>query len=370
MQNRHMVWGLVIGLLAGSAIAQDPLAGEDPDANSIQSADWWGDARLWYDHVTDLAGRDDVERARLRLRSGWRGTVNQFDWGITFEGAVGSDGNELNRINLDNERIDDLNLDEFYGRWNIAEGSSVQIGKAALPIELSPMLFDPDLRPLGVSVLHSQAFGDFNRWSIGAGYFAGDHLYGDESRLAAVQVGVHFREGMDWSWHGQLAYLDWSDIDVLAVQGLGRTNQRIQGGNVFRSDYRIVDLQLGARGQLFDWPFRFDLDLARNTGVEAAPGVDEGDLRDAARVSAVLGDRRGLNGVEVGVACQRIQRDAVLAAFSDDEWWFHSFSRGCLPWVGYGISDRLSTRLAFSQERRDDQPENVERLLLDLEYRW
>lgn len=370
MGQRIGALAVILLALAGSALAQDPLAGEELDGNAIQSADWWGESRLWFDHVTDLAGRDDVERARLRLRSGWRGSVDQFDWGVTFEGSVGSDGNELNRINLDNERIDDVNLDEFYGRWNIGDASSIQVGKAALPIQLSPMLFDPDLRPLGVSVQHSQSFGDFNRWSIGGGYFAGDHLYGDESRLAAVQVGLHFREGMNWSVHGLLAYLDWSDLDALAVQGLGRTNQRILGGTVFRSDYQIVDLQLGTRGQLFGWPFRVDIDLARNTGVKAASGVDTSGLRDAARISAVLGDRRSLNGVEVGVACQRIQRDAVLAAFSDDEWWFHSFARGCLPWVGYGISDRLSTRLAFSQERRDDQVENVERLLIDLEYRW
>lgn len=370
MARKQVMLTLMLALLTTSVLAQDPLAGEDLDAGSSHSIDAWGEARLWYDQVTDLSGRDEVNRARFRLRAGWRGSLDQFDWGATLEGSIGSNGNELNRLNLDNERIDDLNLDELYGRWNIVEGSSVQFGKSHLPIQLSPMLFDPDLRPLGLSVSHSRPFSDFNRWSIQAGYFAGDHLYGDESRLAAVQVGVHFREGMNWSVHGLFAYLDWSDIDVLAVQGLGRTNQRILGGSVFRSDYQIMDLQLGTQGTLFDWPFRLEVDLARNTGVNAAPGVDEGDLRDAARISAVLGDRRGDHGVELGVACQRIQRDAVLAAFSDDEWWFHSFSRGCLPWVGYGISDRLSTRLAFSQERRDDQVENVERLLFDLEYRW
>lgn len=370
MWRRNHWLALSLGLMSFGAMAQDPLAGEDLNAGSASSVDWWGEARLWYDQVSDLAGREEVDRVRLRLRSGWRGSLDQFDWGVTFEGAVGSDGNELNRVNLDNERIDDLNLDELYGRWNIVEGSSVQFGKSHLPLQLSPMLFDPDLRPVGISVAHSRPFGDFNRWSVNAGYFAGDHLYGDESRLAAVQVGLHFREGMNWSVHGLLAYLDWSDIDELAVQGLGRTNQRILAGRVFRSDYQIVDLQIGTRGTLFDWPFRLDVDLARNTGVQAPAGVDTGSLRDAGRISAVLGDRRGLNGVEVGVACQRIQRDAALAAFSDDEWWFHSFSRGCLPWLGYGISDRLSTRLAFSQERRDDQAENVERVLLDLEYRW
>ncbi len=364
---------IVLGVLmlpAGAVSAQDPFAAEDGEAQAPSSIDWWGESRLWYDQVDDLAGRDGIARSRLRVRTGWRGAMDQFEWGATLEGQLSSYDNATNRVNLDNERNDDLNVDEFYGRWNFGDQSSLLFGKTTMPLRLSPMLFDPDLRPAGISLSHSQGFGEFHRWSVVAGVFTVDHLYGDESRLAAIQAGLHFREGMNWSFEGLLAYLDWSDIDVLAVQGLGRTNQRILGGAVFRSDYEIVDLQLATRGTVFDWPFRFEIDLARNLGVRAAPGVDEGTLRDAGRVSAVLGDRRGLNGVELGAACQRIQRDAALAPFTDDEWWFHSFSRGCLPWVGYGISDSLSTRVAFSRERRDDQSEDVERFLVDLEYRW
>jgi len=364
---------LILALLSMPmvAAAQDPFADEEDQSGSAPSSiDWWGEAKLWYDQVDDLEARDDIARSRLRVRTGWRGTSGQFEWGTTLEGLLSSEDNSINRINLDNERNDDLNIDELYGRWSFGEQSNVLLGKTSLPLRLSPMVFDPDLRPVGISVTHHVPFGEFNRFSVVGGWFAGDHLYGDESTLGAIQAGVHFREGMPWSFEGLIAYLDWSDLDELAVQGLGRTNQRILAGRVFRSDYEILDIQFGTRGTLFDWPFRMDIDLARNMGVRAAPGVDEGNLRDGARISAVLGDRRGLNGVEVGAACQRIQRDAVLAPFSDDEWWFHSFARGCLPWVGYGISSNLSTRLAFSRERRDDQAEDVERLLLDLEYRW
>lgn len=368
---RGWLWALLA--LPGCALAQDPLAG-DPlaadDAEAPASIDWWGEARLWYDQVDDLEARDDIARTRLRVRTGWRGVHDAWEWGATLEGLASSEDNAVNRINLDNERNSDLGIDELFARWNFGESSSLLVGKTAMPLRLSPMVFDPDLRPAGISLSHARGFGDFHRFSVVAGVFTGDHLYGDESRLAAIQAGLHFREGMPWSFEGLLAWLDWSDLDTLAVQGLGRTNQRILGGRVFRSDYEIVDLQLATRGTLYDWPFRLEIDLARNIGVVAAPGLDEGNLRDAARISAVLGDRRGLNGVEIGAACQRIQRDAVLAPFSDDEWWFHSFARGCLPWVGYGISDHLSTRVAFSRERRDDQSEDIERFLVDLEYRW
>ena len=36
---------------------------------------------------------------------------------------------------------------------------------------------------------------------------------------------------------------------------------------------------------------------------------------------------------------QRIQRDAVLAAFNSDEWWFHSAMHGQLAWIGCGSYD-------------------------------
>jgi len=32
---------------------------------------------------------------------------------------------------------------------------------------------------------------------------------------------------------------------------------------------------------------------------------------------------------------QRIQRDAAMAAFNSDDWWFHSFMHGYMPWIGY-----------------------------------
>jgi hypothetical protein len=128
------------------------------------------------------------------------------------------------------------------------------------------------------------------------------------------------------------------------------------------SDYRLLDVQVGLRHPVGDLPLEWRLDVVRNTGAD--------DLDDGVRGSVVLGSADVAHGWEFGFSYQRIQRDAVMAAFNEDDWWFHSFARGAMPWVAYGFDDTWSIRLAGFLERRDDQLETVDRLLLDLRARW
>jgi hypothetical protein len=111
-----------------------------------------------------------------------------------------------------------------------------------------------------------------------------------------------------------------------------------------------------------DLPLEVRLDVARNVGAD--------DQRDAARGSVQLGDSRHARGWEIGFAAQRIQRDAVMAAFNSDDWWFHSGARGIMPWLAYGFSDIWSARLAAFHERRDGVGDYTDRVLLDVYARW
>jgi len=104
------------------------------------------------------------------------------------------------------------------------------------------------------------------------------------------------------------------------------------------------------------------LDLLRNVGAD--------NLRDGARGSIVLGDRLQPHGWEFGLAAQRIQRDAAMAAFNSDDWWFHSFAHGVMPWVGYGFDATWSLRVAGFHEQRDGATVHTDRLLLDVNARW
>lgn len=353
-------WALL--LACAPALAQD----EDPlfDAQDEAEPSAWslfGDALLRYDRVTGLANRPDgVQRWRSRARLGalWSGTSFQF--GAAAEGALGSDSNSDNVRNNDNERSDDFNLDQAWLRWSYGEDGAVLLGKAEFGLALGSMLWDRDLRPVGVVFEQSFAPGERQRLGLAGGYVLGDLLYGDDSRIGALQATWAWHEGEPVNGSVALSYLDYSDLDTLTRKGLARTN-RVSGGRLV-SDYRILDLNGAMAFELGGRPLRIALDLAHNFGAD--------DLADAARGELAWGDTDRRGAWELGYAYQRIQRDAAMAAFNSDDWWFHSWVRGFGVWAGYGLSDQWSLRLTGFRERRDGQSQHVERVLVDLVANW
>jgi hypothetical protein len=343
---------------ADSADPFDPIA---RDEGALPWA-WMVEARLRGDHVDGLpAGREALDRVRGRVRigvDGWLGDTVEF--GAAVKLAQGSDDNADNRRNNDNERSDAFTLDRVVLRWQLGERTRLSAGKDALALTLTPMLWDPDLRPAGLAVEHALAQGDFDRLVLSAGWHRGQHLYGDDSRIAAAQVAWHLREGAPVSGSVLLGLLDFDDLDTLTGQGLARTN-RVAGG-ILVSDYRLLDLLLVGRAQLAGRPLVARLDLVRNLGAD--------DLRDGARLDLAWGDASQPRGWALGASIQRIQRDAVMAAFNDDDWWFHSAARGYSLWLAYGIDSHWQLRLSGFVETRDGLDESTDRLLLDVEARW
>jgi hypothetical protein len=352
-------WSCVVALglgVAAVALAQDDVGDED------STLTWFGDLHLRGDYTNDLPfGLPDEERARLRVRGGLRWAVNEsLELGAAAEASAGTNSAFIVRINHDNERINDLNIDRLYARWLVGEAGSLLFGKHELPLELSPMLWDDDLRPIGAWADASFAVRDYDRIQLSAGYFAGDLLYDDESRVFAAQAAWRIREGADTEGSILLAFLDFDELDNIARAGLTRSNRRVAGRLL--SDYRLGDLQLALRTRRWPWPLEARLDLVRNFGAD--------DQRDGARFSVVYGNRREAGSWEIGYAYQRIQRDAVMAAFNAEDWWFHSAARGFMPWLGYGFDEHWSVRLAAFIERPDGRAEDTDRVLLDLEARW
>lgn len=132
-------------------------------------------------------------------------------------------------------------------------------------------------------------------------------------------------------------------------------------GANFLSDYELLDLQLIGRVTIADRPLTVVLDgvdnLASNT------------LNKAGRVSVAWGNMRE-GGIELGLAYQRNARDSVLAIAAEDDWWFQSFSRGTMPWLGYGFNQNTWMRVSGFSERRDGASESSKRLLFDLSTQW
>ena len=312
------------------------------------------------DHVSGLpSNREDLERVKAKLRVGalWQGETVTF--GIAGEAGQGSDDNADNLINNDVEKSDGAGLDQLWLRWQAGEHVSVLAGKAPIPVDLTPLMWDDDLRPVGASARFGGTLGDTSRWQLDLGGFEPDPLGERSATLGAVQLGAHWREGTPLGFGLLLGYFEWSGLDGYARAGLGRGNSVAAGR--YLNNYRLLDAQFSLRGRVLERPLELRIDRVHNLA------ADTGD--DGTRASLVLGNRFE-GGWEFGWAWQRIQRDAVVAAVNADDWWFHTAARGNMPWIGYGFDGTWSLRLAAFIETRDGLQEDTERVLLDVAARW
>ena len=355
---------VLISLIAAASVsAQDAVLSAADDQPKTSPWTWFGDVLVRGDHTANIPRPVDstIDRVFGRGRFGvLYDPIPNLEFGGAIKLAVANNPNSDDRSYNENERSNDINLDQFFVRWKPNDTTSVLLGKSVFPLELTPMVWDSDLRPIGASAETSISVNSLDRLQFTVGYFAGDLLYGDDSRIGAAQAAYRWHEGEPVNGAVIVSYLDFTDLEQLTLQGLSRSNLRI--GNQLVSDYRLFDTQFVGRMRPWGMPLEARIDLLRNLGADSQ--------RDAARGSIVLGDRRQPHGWEFGFAAQRIQRDAAMAAFNSDDWWFHSFARGVMPWIGYGFDATWSMRLAEFHERRDGVSDYTDRVLLDLYAQW
>jgi hypothetical protein len=359
MVHRFGILLLILGAPT-LALGEDLGSMEEPAGSPWN---WFGDVLLREDHVHGIPRKVEPEIQRVfgraRIGASYEAMPNlSFDAAIKL--AAASNANAEDRSYNLNERSNDIAFDQLFLRWQPTEDSVLLLGKTVFPLQLTPLVWDSDLRPLGVSFAASAQVNPSDRLAFVAGYFNGNLPYGDDSRIGAVQAAYHWHEGQPLNMSVLLSYLDFRDLEQITLQGLTRTNRRL--GTKLLSDYRLLDLQWVGRMRPGDWPLEVRVDLLRNLGAE--------DQHDAGRFSVVLGDRWVPHRWELGVAAQRIQRDAALAAFNSDEWWFHSFARGVMPWLGYGFNATWSARLAAFHERLDGVHQHTDTVLFDVDARW
>jgi hypothetical protein len=320
-----------------------------------------GDLRLRGDFVTGLpGGRENLERARSFLRLGAAMTPHpSLELGAALEAAWGSDANRDNPSNNDNESSDDVNLDLAYVRWQPEARSTFWGGRHALPLQLTPVVWDEDLRPVGAAARLRIPWRDFDTWTFAGGWFEIQNLDADDwSQLAAVQAGYSWLDGGPRGADVRAAFLHWASFDELVANKLARTNV-VQAGH-FRSDFDLADLQIDWRTQLGGVACQVDGEWVENLGADTESS--------AWRAGLSIGDLWRPWHVQLRYAFHRVESDAVLAAFNSDDWWFHSRMRGHRAGVVVAAEHGVTLGVSGSVERRDDLSYWTKRLLLDLHW--
>lgn len=350
---------LLAGVLvcAGSdVLAQDLF--EDEQAASDSELEWFGDMQLRYDNV-DFPTPRELERGKGRVRAGFRYLSDSIEFVVAAKLNGGTDDNSDNIRNLDNEVSNDFNLAQLYVSWWANAQTEVRAGKSEFQAVLTPMVWDRDIAPAGLSLQSRKSVREFDEIEWLVGYYSGEHEFDSKPNLGIAQVGWLIQPGAPQWGEITASYLAFDSLNTVSASGIGRTNS--QAGGFLTEDYRMLDLQMAYHWRSGQFPWVARLDLIHNFGAD--------DENDGVRAE-LIGGNAPAGGWEVGVAWQRVQRDAVLAAFNEDDWWFPSRMRGVMPWVSYGFQEGLWLRGAVFIERRDDQPESLERILVDLNWEF
>ncbi|MFI4921369.1 MAG: hypothetical protein ACHQAZ_06985, partial [Gammaproteobacteria bacterium] len=239
-----------------------------------------GDLLLRQDWLRSWSGGDNETRLLLRLRYGptWQ-IDDQWTLAAALRINESTIGNEYMVGFNDNQRPRDLALDTLYMTYAPAEGQLTEAGKDVFPLNLSRMLWDPDLRPAGVSYSYKQPIGDASLRLV-AGAFLGQHVSGDQSRIGALQADLRLDEPGAVHPEFILSYLHYTDLDGLLIAGEDRGNPFVgteptyyptppvavdTTGLAFIDKFELADLQfvLHVDG---DVPFRMLLDADKNLG--------------------------------------------------------------------------------------------------------
>lgn len=324
----------------------------------------FGDVRLRRERTQDIPGRTvDVDRTRLTARGGvsWAPTA-RFGAELSLRGATGSE-QDVEFPRFDNDAPDTLQLDRANLWVTPWPGGTLRAGQMEFPLRLAELVWDPELRPIGIVAMHRQPVGALDVMRLSLGEWRRSKLT-DDGLVGVAQAGWSFREGAERSGDAFVSYLWFDDTEQLARQQLGRQNRILGSGDSARyaERFRLVDLHLEGRVAVASLPISAGVDLVRNVATSAET--------DAVRTRLVAGRFGERFGAEVGWAYLRAEREALPGAFASDDWWSRTALRGHMPWVTLGWSHWLRLRVLGTFEWRDGVAQRTERLVSELTLRW
>ena len=352
----------------GRVGAQDQ---EPPPEHFAAGASWlgrhhlspYGDVRLRYDRVHDRPGAtEDLLRIRGRVRGGLVWTPRL---GVSLEAGFYSglwaDDDDALAAPFDNEHSDSIAVDRLAAVIAPHPTLSITLGKRPLPLATSDLTWDSDLRPVGVTVVARKAVGAFDEARV-AGAAVRRSEVGADDALLAFQLAYALRPGAARGAEIVMGFADYSGLDALAAEGLGRQNRVVTTGSGTRyaNQFRTIEGQLAGRMQAGHLLGAAAVHLIHNVEVD-----QEGD---GVRVRGSLGDLAAGSRIEVGYVFQRIEREALPGAFNSDDWWFHTRARGHRVWLAVRPVRGVTARLSGFDERRDDVTTPTRRLLIDLDF--
>ncbi len=319
------------------------------------------DALLREEWTRDVPLEDGTTRNESRwsiqARPRYEVTLSVFDLGVGAAINYSQDRNDEPSkggsltIIRDNFRSRDLRLDLAYGRLRLGPVTA-QGGRFAMPLLLTEMVWDRDLRPQGGAVsLSLGGEGSRRHFEVTGIYATGSHVFDDESVMYGGEAALTLATGTSSGLQLVGSYLQFDELDQLDPV-LGRQNSTL--GGHYRNDYQVADaiVRLTTGG-----PMTLVADYCWNTALSS----NNRGLWLAATFGALA-----TTVAQVDYTYARIDADATVAAFSGDDFYWGTGWEGHRFEIGRATA-RGSSMHAIAQWQRPKGDDSATR---DWVLRW
>jgi hypothetical protein len=337
--------------VTSAASAQDPAAVYQKQQK--QAFRFAGDTVARYEWTKDIPGGvPDQNRYVLWARPRVEMTIGPVEFGAGGAFNYSDDENDKPPegqpllLIRDNYRSRDARLDLAWGKVTLGPFMAVG-GRFLMPLPLTEMIWDRDLRPQGgaARVMLGEAKSPA-RLSLYGIYAIGSHVFEDESTMyggaGEISLGRLNESTLDFTG----AYLQFDDLAKLDTT-IRRQNTRVAG--LIVGEYKVVDLvgRLGRGGQV---PMQLVFDYCWNT----AKDVNNKGLWMAAVLGAI-----GVSPAELSYTYAKVDKDATLAAFSTDDFFWGTGWEGHRIDIGASTRKKNSVHAIAQWQRFKDSPDPV-----------
>jgi hypothetical protein len=329
--------------VSGTSAAQDPGAVYQQQPN--QAFRFAGDTLARYEWTKDVPGGvPDASRYRLQARPRIEMRIGPVELGVGGEFNYSEDENDVPpegeslTIIRDNYRSRDARLDLAYGKLTLGP-LIAQGGRFFMPIPLTEMIWDRDLRPQGgAATIQLGKAESPARLALHGIYAIGSHVFDDEGDFRDVSLpdesatqmyGGGAELSLGRAGESTLsvlgAYLEFKDTPSLQPE-IRRQNTRIAG--LIVNEYQVFDIvgRLGRGGQV---PTQLVFDYCWNSAVD--------ENNKGLWLAAVLG-AIGVSPARLEYTYAKVDKDATLAAYNSDDFFWGT------GWEGHRIDLGVSTR--------------------------
>jgi hypothetical protein len=358
--------GLLLVLVAARASAQEPAPLFQPEQqysfkvklDALSREEWTAD-------IFDAPGRshnDDLWRLRAlpRVEIGINKLTLWFGLDLNYSGDKNYEP-PTPAIIRDNYRSRDARVDLAFARWQIGGGARLDGGRFEMPVALTEMLWDRDLRPQG-GALTLEARDEGARPRLGLTLLAarGSHVFDDDGvgMLLASDAGF-FSAGEQARVEVRGSFVKFTGVEKLEPR-IRRQNSRL-AGPVFQ-DYDVLDAIIRYRRDR-GVPLQLVADVCLNLGADpTARAAGEAPRKNdqGLWLAAVLGSV-GSTRLRGEYTFARVDKDATLAAYATDDFFWSTGWLGHRGDLGVKVTDHVAFHLVGHLQRFKDSARIEER---------